>query len=82
MQAETMTEKTFRTVAVLKGGPSAEREVSLASGAAVAQGLRQAGYNVLEIDLHGEQLHKAIADVRATHRIFERLLELGAPISG
>ncbi len=38
-------------VAVLKGGDSSEREVSLRSGAAVAQALRNAGYKVVEIDL-------------------------------
>jgi D-alanine-D-alanine ligase len=38
-------------VAVLKGGWSAEREVSLNSGAAVARGLREAGYRVTEIDV-------------------------------
>jgi len=43
--------KPFRRVAVLKGGPSTEREVSLRSGTAVANGLRQAGYRVDEIDV-------------------------------
>jgi len=38
-------------VAVLKGGWSAEREVSLVSGAAVAGALRQQGYRVSEIDV-------------------------------
>lgn len=37
-------------VAVLLGGPSAEREVSLRSGAAVAEALRGAGHRVTEID--------------------------------
>ena len=37
-------------VAVLLGGPSAEREVSLKSGAAVAKALRGLGYHVDEID--------------------------------
>ena len=37
-------------VAVLKGGLSAEREVSLRSGAAVAEALRGEGYVVTEID--------------------------------
>ncbi len=37
-------------VALLKGGWSAEREVSLVSGAACAEGLRQAGFTVTEID--------------------------------
>lgn len=45
--------KKFSRVAVLKGGPSKEREVSLRSGAAVANGLRQAGYEVEEIDIRG-----------------------------
>ncbi len=38
-------------VAVLKGGKSTEREVSLESGAAVANALRNVGYNVTEIDI-------------------------------
>jgi D-alanine-D-alanine ligase len=36
-------------IAVLKGGPSAEREVSLRSGAAAAEALREAGYEVSEV---------------------------------
>lgn len=43
--------KPFQYVAVLKGGFSAEREVSLESGAAVAAGLREAGYDVTEVDV-------------------------------
>lgn len=38
------------TVAVVKGGRSSEREVSLASGAECARALRSLGYNVVEID--------------------------------
>jgi UDP-N-acetylenolpyruvoylglucosamine reductase len=41
----------YPTVAVLKGGDSSERAVSLESGAAVAAALRQLGYPVEEIDL-------------------------------
>jgi len=41
----------FKNIAVLKGGFSAEREVSLQSGAAVAAGLREAGYTVTEMDV-------------------------------
>ncbi len=40
-----------RRVAVLKGGTSAEREVSLVSGAACAEALREGGYEVDEIDV-------------------------------
>ncbi|MBI5686388.1 MAG: D-alanine--D-alanine ligase [Verrucomicrobia bacterium] len=35
------------------GGPSAEREVSLNSGAAVSAGLRRAGWHVTDVDIHG-----------------------------
>lgn len=38
-------------VAVLMGGDSSEREVSLQSGRAVAEGLRRAGHEVHEVDL-------------------------------
>ena len=33
-------------VAVIMGGPSAEREISLVTGAAIAGALREKGYNV------------------------------------
>ncbi len=42
--------RRFPHVAVLMGGPSAEREVSLVSGHDCAIGLREAGYEVTEID--------------------------------
>ncbi len=37
-------------ITVMLGGPSAEREVSLRSGAAVAKALRSRGHEVLEVD--------------------------------
>jgi D-alanine-D-alanine ligase len=40
-----------KRVAVLLGGISSEREVSLVSGAAVASALRDKGYDVVEIDV-------------------------------
>ncbi len=40
-----------KRVAVLMGGPSAEREVSLDSGAACAAALREAGHEVREVDV-------------------------------
>jgi D-alanine-D-alanine ligase len=42
--------KAASTVAVLMGGPSSEREVSLSSGRACASALREAGYTVVEVD--------------------------------
>jgi D-alanine-D-alanine ligase len=50
-------------VAVLKGGLSAEREVSLRSGAAVAEALRSQGYSVTEIDV-GRDLSEQLMQVR------------------
>jgi D-alanine-D-alanine ligase len=48
--------KRFNRVAVLKGGPSTERDVSLRSGAAVAKGLHEAGYEVVEVDVWSRTL--------------------------
>lgn len=46
-----MSSRTNPTVAVIMGGPSAEREVSLSSGRACAAALREHGkYNVVEVD--------------------------------
>ena len=45
-----MSGRTPKHVAVLKGGRSAEREVSLSSGSCCAEALRVAGYRVTEID--------------------------------
>ncbi|MEO7931617.1 MAG: D-alanine--D-alanine ligase [Chthoniobacterales bacterium] len=41
-------------IAVLLGGPGAEREVSLRSGSAVAAALRQSGHSVIEVDVTDE----------------------------
>jgi D-alanine-D-alanine ligase len=45
-----MSDKPHR-LAVLKGGLSAERDVSLRSGAAAAEALREAGYEVTEVTI-------------------------------
>ncbi|MBZ4021834.1 D-alanine--D-alanine ligase [Rhodobacter sp. TJ_12] len=53
-------------MAVLMGGPSAEREVSLSSGRECAVALRKAGYDVLEIDAGADlaqRLQAAAPDV-------------------
>ena len=51
------------TVAVLMGGPSAEREVSLVSGRACAAALREAGYTVVEVDC-GHDLPARLAEIK------------------
>ena len=45
-----MSSRAALTVAVLLGGPSAEREVSLVSGRACAAALRASGYHTVEVD--------------------------------
>ena len=45
-----VSSRASHRVAVLKGGPSAEREVSLVSGRECAAALRVAGYDVVEVD--------------------------------
>ncbi|MAD94354.1 MAG: D-alanine--D-alanine ligase [Rhodobacteraceae bacterium] len=45
-----MSSRAFHRVTVLKGGPSAERKVSLSSAAAVSKALRAEGYEVTEVD--------------------------------
>ncbi len=51
-------------IAVLMGGPSAEREVSLVSGAACARALRGLGHEVAEIDV-GFDLARVVAELVA-----------------
>ena len=48
--------KRFHRIAVMYGGPSNERQVSLASGAAVSKALKQKGYVVVDLDLPGHDV--------------------------
>lgn len=43
-----------KKIAVLKGGPGSEREVSLATGAGVAKALRSLGTEVVDVDVRDE----------------------------
>ncbi len=58
-----MSSRKYKHVAVLKGGWSAEREVSLRSGAASAGALREAGYLVTELDV-GRDIAQRLAEIR------------------
>jgi D-alanine-D-alanine ligase len=51
-----------RRVAVLMGGVSAEREVSLRSGSGIADALRRKGHEVREVDLKEESIAPVLAD--------------------
>lgn len=53
--------RTAHTVAVLMGGPSAEREVSLSSGRECAAALRVAGFEVTEVILGKERDGEIVA---------------------
>lgn len=53
----------YNRIAVLKGGWSPEREVSLNSGAACAKALRAKGYDAVEIDA-GRDLAEQLKDAR------------------
>ena len=63
MSAAQDKPRRFSHVAVLMGGWSAEREVSLRSGAACADALEQAGYRVTRIDVGRDIAHR-LAEVR------------------
>lgn len=54
---------TYKRVAVLLGGRSAEREVSLSSGKGCAAALREEGFDVVEID-PGENLADQLLDAK------------------
>jgi D-alanine-D-alanine ligase len=79
-------------IAVMLGGPSAEREISLHSGVAVARALRSLGHSVQEVDPQEEswQLPREVDVVfLALHGTYgedgtvqRRLDELGLPYTG
>ncbi len=79
-------------ITVMLGGPSAEREVSLRSGAAVAKALRSLGHDVTEVDPKDGDLFcrpETDAVFLALHGTYgedgtvqRQLEELGAPYTG
>ena len=56
-----MSSRAAPTVAVLMGGPSAEREVSLSTGRMCAAALREAGFNVVEVDAGRDLAERLVA---------------------
>ena len=57
-----MSSRTPPKVAVIMGGPSAEREVSLSTGRECAAALREAECNVIEVDA-GRDLSERLAEI-------------------
>lgn len=58
-----MSSRTSARIAVLMGGRSAEREVSLVSGRECATALRQEGFDVVEVDA-GPDVASVLAEMR------------------
>lgn len=58
-----MSSRTNPKVAVMMGGPSAEREVSLSTGRECASALRDAGYEVVELDA-GPDLSLRLSEIK------------------
>ena len=58
-----MSSRANPKVAVLMGGPSAERDVSLSTGAECAVALRDAGFEVVEVDA-GPDLAVRLSEIR------------------
>lgn len=56
-----MSSRAAPRICVLKGGLSAEREVSLSSGHECAKALRAAGYEVIELDARGDVVQRLVA---------------------
>lgn len=52
------------TVAVLMGGWSAERKVSLATGDGCFSALKRAGFNAIAVDVKRETIHGVLADMQ------------------
>lgn len=83
----------FKNIAVLMGGTSSERDVSLASGRAVAEALETAGYTVKSIVLDEDDLGNLPSGIEAVFLalhggygegggVQQRLDELGIPYTG
>ena len=59
--------KTFKKIAVLMGGTSSEREISLMSGANVADALESLGYEVVRVTIEADNLDPMPKDVDAAY---------------
>ena len=52
-------------VAVVLGGPSSEAEISRVTGGAIANALREKGYNAKEVELNPSNLINELRDMNA-----------------
>ena len=58
-EGKVMIDLRGKKIAVLKGGPSSERAVSLATGAGIGKALRSLGAMVTEVDVENARFHFA-----------------------
>ena len=65
-----------KKIAVLCGGPSSEREVSLRSGSAVTKALRLLGADAFEIDIKGGDFHLPDGTELAFNAFMEHLAKM------
>lgn len=98
MEVERVIRKKFGRIGVLMGGPSTEREISLKSGKAVYESLKQYGLKVVAIDIKTDNRQQNLLLIKfhhlncaflALHGRFgedgsmqEILQELGIPYTG
>ena len=62
MSVLSQSELKKKRIGVLMGGLSAEREVSLRTGAAVSKALRSLGYGVVDIDVGKDVASRLLAE--------------------
>ncbi len=61
-----MTQEHLGTIGVLMGGYSSERAISLRSGSGVAAALKEAGYQVIPVDITAQERFKIVRQIRDT----------------
>ena len=61
------TKKNELCIAVLMGGMSTERDISIKSGKAVAAALRSRGWNVVELDVDPSLPQKRQENIQEPH---------------
>jgi D-alanine-D-alanine ligase len=60
-----MVRRKIGRIGVLMGGPSEEREISLKSGKAVYESLKNAGFEVVPIDIKSQDLNENIEKIKS-----------------
>lgn len=67
MAVREKSKKDFGRIGVLMGGPSSEREISLKSGHAVLQALKESGLDAVAVDITTDNIEENIALIKSQH---------------